>query len=106
MKKNTFIFIGIISLLVTFLTPVLFDVQLTEPPKTNTIAFGAPFPFILQEISIPSKESQYPLIYEFHWEINKDISFLASNFFLSWISIFLLFFSAYSIVKRFFSKKQ
>jgi hypothetical protein len=104
MKKQTVFFIAILSLVATFLTPVIFDVQLTSPPKANTIAFGAPFPFVIQEVSIPNNMNQYPLIYEFHWKFHKNVSIRFSSFVLSWISIFLLFIAVYSIVKRFFSK--
>jgi len=102
MSRKSFLIILISSLFLTLLTPFIFDAQFLAKPNESVVYHGAPFPFFQSPYTFPENPTQYPLTIDF---ILSNASFSFVPFLLSFVSIFLLAFSLFVIIARFFRKE-
>lgn len=101
MSKKTLYTILVISLICTSMTPFLFDAKYLVKPNHSYVYHGAPFPFFQSFYQFPDDPNQYPITIDFQFA---EASFSFVPYILSFISIFLLIFSLYWIIARFFRK--
>lgn len=106
--KKRIITIGILSLVITLLSPFIFYSYFEEQPETLTqkITFGGPVPFVEQSINLPDQKKSYPLEVKFESPSDNETKYKFSPFLFSYICYFLFLFAFYTIISRFFSGKQ
>ncbi|MBP2239968.1 Na+(H+)/acetate symporter ActP [Cytobacillus eiseniae] len=107
MLKKQIIIIGIISLIITILSPFYFVSYIEALPDSlnQKLAFGGPFPFAEQTFTLPDEENQYPLEVHFESPFEKETKYKITPFIFSYICLFLFFFALYTIIARFFTRK-
>lgn len=106
MLKKRMIFIGILSLIITLMSPYIFFSYFEEKPEIlkQNISFGGPFPYAMQMISLPDDDDLYPMEVKFESPFDKETTFKILPFFFSFSFFFLFLFAFYSIVSRFIRK--
>lgn len=104
MLKSRWFWIGVISLVFTLATPFIFKAYFEKKPvqTIEKVQFGVPFPFVEQTVQFPTKAEDYPVEIMFQSPIKKDTSFKLIPFLFSFLGVFLLFFTLYTVLIRFF----
>lgn len=104
MLKSRWFWIGVISLVFTLMTPFIFKAYFEKKPVqiTENVRFGVPFPFVEQTVQFPTKAKDYPVEIKFQSPIKKDTSFKLMPFLFSFLGVYLLFFTFYTVLIRFF----
>ncbi|MEH7125516.1 hypothetical protein V7122_23990 [Bacillus sp. JJ1532] len=108
MLTKKIIFFGVLALVITLSTPIIFVSYFETKPAqlSQDILFGGPFPFAEQRNSLPEAEHDYPLELKFTSPLEKETNFKVIPFLFSFICFYLFFFSLYYIISRFFSGRQ
>lgn len=102
--KVRLIIIVLLSFIITAISPFLFSAYFEEQPKSldQSIKFGGPFPFAVQDMQLPADESKYPIQLTFQSPIETDTTFSLGPFLLSFVSFFILLFSLSIIISHYF----
>lgn len=108
MFNKRLIFIGILALVITALSPFLFISYFDEKPDVlnQHLLFGGPFPFAEQKIDLPEDNNAYPIEVKFESPFEMDTNYKVTPFLLSFICFYLFLFALHSIISRFFSGRQ
>lgn len=106
--KKRMITIGILSLVITLMSPFIFYSYFEEQPETlkQKITFGGPVPFAEQSFNLPVQKDSYPLEIKFESPFDNETKYKLIPFLFSYICYFLFLFALYTIISRFFSGKQ
>lgn len=107
MLTKRIILIGVISLVITLMSPLFFHSYFEEKPDIvkQAIAFGGPFPFAEQMVILPSDTDSYPIEVKFESPFETETKYKVAPLLFSFLGYFLFLFALYSIIRRLFSGK-
>ncbi len=107
MLTKRIIFIGVVSLAITLISPFFFHSYFEEKPEVvkQAITFGGPFPFAEQMVLLPSQTDSYPTEVKFESPFEKETKYKITPLLFSFLGYFLFLFALYSIIRRLFSGK-
>lgn len=107
MLKKRIIYVGVLSLAITLLSPFIFHAYFEEKPMETeqTITFGGPFPFAEQIGDLPDDVKSYPTEVKFESPFDKETNYKVTPLLFSFLGYFLFLFALYSILRRLFSGK-